>query len=121
MQREEKIIKMTAGFIFGTLRADYIHVTSIICFARINNAGEKPYTVTVMQRVDIFVLLQSTESVLYLTETLKTNVWFLTCFHLVQKVDQHNAQPQHMDFHMELLQVKGLKDPTVSLACVFCL
>lgn len=65
---------MTAGFIFGTLRADYIHVTSIICFAKINNAGEKPYAVTVMQRVDIFMLLQSTESVLYLTETLKINV-----------------------------------------------
>lgn len=73
MQSEEKIIKMTSGFTFGTLSADYIHVTSIICFAKINNASEKPYAVTIMQRVDIFTFLQSTESVLHLTKTFKTN------------------------------------------------
>lgn len=46
MQSEEKIIKITSGFTFGTLRADYIHVTSTICFGKINNASENPYTVT---------------------------------------------------------------------------
>lgn len=39
---------MSSGFTFG---ADCIHVTSIICFAKINNASEEPYAVTVMQRV----------------------------------------------------------------------
>lgn len=42
-----KYNKNSSGFPFGTLKTDYIHVTSIICFAKINNASEKPCAVTV--------------------------------------------------------------------------
>jgi len=73
LQSEEKIIKMTSGFTLETLKADYIHVSSIICFAKINNASEKPCAVTIMQRIDIFMFLQTTESMLHLTKTLKTH------------------------------------------------